>query len=538
MTPDGDQTPAHARFAQAMRAHKAGRLAEAEQLYRQVLGLDPGHVESLQHLGVLAKQAGRADLAADLMQKAIALRPDYAEAHYNLGVVLGELGRRAEAAGAFERAIALRPNIAEAHYNLGNALKDLNRLEAATEAYLRAVDLKPDFIEALFNLGMVRAYQGDLAEAARRFLAIIALQPDHVQAHYQLADLSAAALGSNEAEAAFARLAVQAENLERFDPAARARLLFAMAKSLEDRGEYDQAFDCMARANALHRAGVTYDIAEAERGLEAIARAFDAPLLERLAGAGETSERPVFILGLPRSGTSLVEQILGAHPAVQGAGEIANLPAVVSAVKGPGGAGFPDWAQSLTARDCRAIGGAYLRGLPAPAPGKTRLTDKWLYNFRLVGLIRLALPNARIIHCRRDPRDAGLSAFAISFAERQDHTYDLTELGRYWRAYDRLMAHWRAVPPPEAMLEVPYEALVADLETWARRLVAWCGLDWDEACLKFHQSGQAVRTASLAQVRQPIYASSVGRWRRFERHLGPLLEALGPPWNAPDVPLC
>ena len=262
-----------------------------------------------------------------------------------------------------------------------------------------------------------------------------------------------------------------------------------------------------------------------------IAQVFDAALFERLAGAGLASERPIFIVGMARSGTTLVEQILSAHPAVDGAGETATLPKLVEQVDG---AAYPAWARTMTAADAWRLGQSYLDALPAGAPGETRVTDKTLSNFEHLGLIQLCLPNAAIIHCRRDPRDVGLSCFANRFSQGQDHTYDLAELGRYWRAYDRLMAHWRAVLPPGRMLEVPYEAVVEDVEGWARRLVAHCGLAWDDACLRFHESGRAVRTGSFAQVRRPIYTGSVGRWRRFAGHLDSLLEALGEPWAQAD----
>ena len=203
--------------------------------------------------------------------------------------------------------------------------------------------------------------------------------------------------------------------------------------------------------------------------------------------------------------------------------------------KGRDGAAYPSWAKDLAPADCETLGQAYLAQLPVGA-GDERLTDKTVSNFQHLGLIHLCLPNAVILHCRRDPRDACLSCYATRFSDDQAYAHDLADLGRYWRAYDRLMAHWRGVLPPGRMLEIPYEGLVDDLETWARRLIAHCGLEWDDACLRFHQSGRVVRTGSFAQVRQPIYADSVGRWRRFARHLGPLFEALGPPWSADPHP--
>jgi hypothetical protein len=290
----------------------------------------------------------------------------------------------------------------------------------------------------------------------------------------------------------------------------------------------------MAGANAIRRASLSFDVVAAEWRLDRIARTFDAPRLAALGGFGHPSDRPIFIVGMPRSGTTLVEQILSAHPQVHGAGEIPILPNWLAASRGQGGAPYPDWGLTMTGADCANIGQIYLDALPAVPPPKTRITDKWVDNFEHLGLIHACLPNAVIIHCQRDPRDTCLSAFGIRFIEGQPYSYDLAELGRFWRAYDRLMAHWRAVLPPGRMLEAPYEAVVEDVEGWARRLIAHCGLEWDDACLRFYESGRQVYSASFAQVRRPIYTASVGRWRPFARHLGPLLDALGPPWNTPE----
>jgi hypothetical protein len=205
---------------------------------------------------------------------------------------------------------------------------------------------------------------------------------------------------------------------------------------------------------------------------------------------------------------------------------------LVDTSRGPGGEAYPAWVATMNDADCRNIGQAYLDALPRRS--ERFLTDKRLENFQHLGLIRLCLPNARIIHCRRDPRDVGISCYALRFSSGQEFTYDLTELGRYWRAYDRLMAHWRTVLPADRLLEAPYEAVVADVEGWARRLIAHCGLEWNDACLRFYESRREVRSASYAQVRRPIYADSIGRWRRFAGCLGPLLDALGEPWASAE----
>ena len=249
------------------------------------------------------------------------------------------------------------------------------------------------------------------------------------------------------------------------------------------------------------------------------------------AGLGDTSAAPIFIVGMPRSGSTLLEQVLSSHPGVFGAGEIATFIAVASKLKGLDARlleHFRAAMDSLTGDHLRSVGAEYVRQLRALAPEAERVINKTLGNFFVVGLIHLALPNARILHMRRDPIDTCLSCFSKWFASEQQHTFDLAELGRYYREYEDLMDHWRRVLPPGVMLDVRYEDLVDDLEPQARRIIAHCGLDWDPRCLDFHRSERPVSTASAAQVRQPIYRSSVGRGRAWKDYLQPLLEALGP----------
>jgi tetratricopeptide (TPR) repeat protein len=476
-------------------------------------------------------QAGQTDRAVEAYRRAIALSPDFAEAYNNLGVALGRLGRREEAARAYGRTIALKPDLAAAHHNLGAVLAELARAGDAEVALRRAIALKPDLAEAHSDLGVVLKVQGRLEAARDAFRRAIALKPGMVDTHYHLATLGLGLAGDADLDATLGVLNGPGREARALDPKARGRLLFALGRALEDRGDFDQAFACLAEANAIRRAARPFDFETFEAHLDRVADVFTPALLQRLAGQGDPSRRPVFIIGMARSGTTLIEQIISAHPAVRGAGEITNLASLVDRIRGREGKTFPAWAADIDGGDCRTIGKAYLDSLPPPGPGEARLTDKRLHSFEHVGLIRLTLPNATLIHCQRDPRDVCLSLYALDFNRGMDYAFDLTDLGRYWRAYERMMEHWRAVLPRGRMLDVPYEALVDDLEAWARRLIEHCGLEWDEACLRFHQSGREVRTASNVQVRRPIYAASVGRWRRFERHLGPLLEALGEPWR-------
>ncbi len=280
------------------------------------------------------------------------------------------------------------------------------------------------------------------------------------------------------------------------------------------------------RGNALKRQQLAYDEADALARLERLRQGFSPTVMRRSRGQGNPSTLPVFILGMPRSGSTLVEQILAGHPKVHAAGEPPDwlertMTTVWSDQRGAA-------RSSLGPERLRALAKTYLGGLAAMAPAAERVTDKLPGNFQTLGLIHLALPNARIIHTRRDPVDTCLSCFSNLFAnELQPYTYDLGELGRLYRAYHALMEHWRRVLPPDTMLEVDYEDVVDNLEGQARRIIAYCGLDWDDACLAFHTVERAVRTASVVQVRQPIYRSSVGRWRPRDDILRPLLDGLG-----------
>jgi hypothetical protein len=232
---------------------------------------------------------------------------------------------------------------------------------------------------------------------------------------------------------------------------------------------------------------------------------------------------------MPRSGTTLVEQIISAHPDVYGAGEFPALLNLLAASTGPGGIAFPEWGGAMMPQDCVNLGEAYLQALPSGPSSQVRTTDKRLENAEFLGMAHLILPNAPIVYVRRDPRDMAFSCYALLFSEGQEWSYDFAELAAYWRAHEALMAHWRAVLPPGRILEVSYEALVADFEAETRRIIAHCGLTWDAACLEYHRSRRGVRSASAAQVRQPIYDTSIGRWRPFAQHLRPLFDAMGLP---------
>ena len=296
-------------------------------------------------------------------------------------------------------------------------------------------------------------------------------------------------------------------------------------------GQHQRSFRHLLQGNAMRRRRIDYDEPAMLQLFDRIQAVFTAELLNSRRGSGDPSMLPVLIVGMPRSGTTLVEQILASHPRLFGAGELYDLRDIIAvhcdlaAVPAP----YPECVPAMPGEILQRIGTAYATGLQRRAPQAMRVTDKMPANFFHVGLVRLALPNAHIIHVRRDPIDTCFSCFGRSFRDEQPFCYDLGELGRYYRKYEALMAHWRGVLPARAMIEVQYEELVADLEPQARRIIAYCGLDWDDRCLAFHATPRPVRTASAVQVRQPIYQSAIGRWRPYADMLRPLLDALGAP---------
>jgi hypothetical protein len=305
----------------------------------------------------------------------------------------------------------------------------------------------------------------------------------------------------------------------------RMALHFALGTIYEKLGEHERSFSHFVAGNALRRRAVDYDEDATLRMLARIPEIFTPEFLVAKSGQGDPSSKPIFIVGMPRSGTTLIEQILAGHPRVHSCGEIKDFALSLFALRGMD---YPDNVLAMPPEEIGKLGAMYLQKVTASMPASAdRFTDKMLTNLLYVGLIHLALPNARIIYARRDPVDTCLSCFTQMFLTGHHYANDLGELGRYYRACGQVAAHWQRLLPAGTMLEVQYEDVVADPETQARRIVDYCGLAWDEACLAFHKVERAVHTASATQVRQPIYRSSVGRWRAYQDRLQPLLEALG-----------
>jgi tetratricopeptide (TPR) repeat protein len=594
-------------------------LQEAMTTFREAIRLKPDLAEAHNDLANLLAIHNRTEEAIAAHSRAIALAPNYAEAHYGLGNLLSRKGQMEDALAELEKAAKLKPRFAEAHMNMGNVLRQLGRTDKAVAAYRRAIAVRPNFAVAYLNMGQALSAAGRLEEAMAAFAEAIRVKPDYLKAHLRMAIAMAKRKRFGEAREAQARAAALAPgsasvfetlgailvleqraeeaepylrraleidpNLEaawhglgnalqalgRFDESSacfrrsmelspdyaagfgyrnlsysgpvkvdeaeiqklgamldgtdspadnRVAAGFGLGRILDDAGRYDEAFAALEKANALCKkiratGGQVYD-PEAERRMnDHTIATFDRSYIEKREGWGERSELPVFVVGMPRSGTTLIHQIAAQHPQVHGAGERSDILQIGHSLK------------SLDDRE--AVSSAarrYLESIRGLSSTASRVVDKMPTNIKVLGLISVLFPDAPVILCRRDARDTCLSCYFQWFSAGNTFAYDLAHCGIEHNETDRLAKHWLTVSPLK-ILEVHYEKLVADLEGGSRRIIDFLGLPWDPACLEFYRAETTVLTASVWQVRQPIYQSSVGRWRHYERHLGPLMEVLG-----------
>ncbi len=502
-----------------------GRGMEGDALacYERAIEIDPAYAEALNGRAHVLRQRGDFTAAAESFMAAIDARPEYAVAYNNLARTLIELNRPDDAIATYGRAIEIDPAFAEAHSNLGNAFSQQGRAEEAMASVERALALDPVLAEAHYAKGICLQQQGQFEEAAQCHRRALALKPDLAEAHYNLAINSKARLDREEIARLEELLAAGNQPPRQF-----INFNFTLGKSYEDLGEYDRAFDCFRKANELKNQEVDFDPEGLEHYVSTVIETFTPEYFAERAGFGSESELPVFIVGMPRSGTTLLEQIIAAHPRAAGAGELQTVRQLISDLPELLGSPslYPICAEEIDETNAPRLAARYLEALREHSAEADRITDKMPNNFLRLGLIATIMPRARLIHTRRDALDTCLSCYVQNFARGMYFSYDLANLGFYYRQNERIMAHWREVLP-STILEVPYEELVADQERWSRRIVDHCGLEWDPACLSFHEHERTVRTASFWQVRQPIYASSIGRWRHYDAHLGPLKEALG-----------
>jgi len=511
-----------------------GRREEAIRCYQRALTINPRLGEPHYNLGNLYAELDNLDAAICHYECAIELKPSWAEAHNNLANTLQQRARYEDAIRHYDEAVRLKPQYAAARRNLAGALKALNRFDEAIRQYRAALVIEPDDASTLNLLASAMLVAGDLGEAIRTYEAALNVAPTNLGIQLNYAAISTFSQGDFRL-AALDSLAAQEANLSDHD---RIALHFTLGKAFADLKDADRSFHHFSTGNRIKRRHIAYDEHGTLGYFDRIREVFSSDLVRAKSGHGHIAEAPVFVVGMPRSGTSLVEQILASHPRVFGAGEIDHFAVLTSEFAARLARTFPEMLPAMPADDLDTLGRTYVERLRASAASADRIVDKMPSNFVMAGLIHLALPRARIIHVKRDAVDTCLSCFSLLFSEDQPFAYDLAELGRYYRAYEDLMAHWNAVLPQGSMLEVRYEDLVADIEGQSRRLIQYCGLDWDPRCLSFHETRRPVRTASVVQVRAPISSNSVGRWRIYGARLKPLLDALGVDPPQPEAASC
>ena len=566
---------------------ESGKLGASLECLQKVVALQPDSPEAHNNLANTYQRLNQLALAQQSYQHALALHPAYAEAHSNLAFLLNELGQFDAAAASGQRAIEYNPQLVDAYLNLAEIETSRSRHDRALHWLHALAAFAPNHPGGLAASAHVLAKLGRHVEALACAQAAVAAAPGNANAQFTLGQMlhaagqhaaalphfdQAATLPGNVAEDALvaratalletgdkdAAIAAFDYALQRFPQSSKAMaaradtrtyhaadpdilamqaaltreikpglgeamaLHFALGKAWLDVGDSVQAFTHLDQGNALKRTTFHYDAARTAQWLQRIGETFTPALLQQWQGAGVASELPLFIIGMPRSGTTLIEQILASHPQVYGAGELSALRLSVE-THGV----FPDSVAGLSAATLQQMGADYLAQITPLAPAAARIVDKMPANFFYAGLIPLILPDARIIHCRRDPVDTCLSCYSKLFSGEQAFAYQQDELGQFYQGYQALMTQLKPVLPPTHFIEVDYEAVVGDLEGQARRLIDFAGLPWDDACLNFHQTPRVVHTASAAQVRQPVYTTSRGRWHQHAAQLAPLLAALG-----------
>jgi tetratricopeptide (TPR) repeat protein len=558
-----DPKDAEVQYNLGVTLQAVGKGAEAEKSFSAALDADPMRVDAANNLGVVRQKSGRLIEALEAYDVALSIDKDYISAHSNKGSVLRLLGRREEAEASLRKTLEMDPENIEAHNNLGCLLHDMGRLKDAELVLRRALHLDPSHIEARNNLGGT-LYKLDFLDQAENCLrAVLEKQFDHAGALNNLATLCRAKGKFDEAAELWRRAlkanpnmgevylslaALDKDALGDGDVAAMdalsskpdindfqaANLCFALARVVEKSGDKKRAFTYLERANRHRKKTVPYDIELDLNYMRKLAETFDASLMKEKAGRGHHSDAPIFIIGMPRSGTSLVEQILASHSTVFGRGERKEMGRVAQNITMvPENADFPKTVRKLNRRTLRSLGRAYVESVRNGIEGLRgvgkaavfNFTDKMPINFLFLGLIRMILPQARIIHCLRDPMDTCFSCYQQLFTGHIPFAYDLSDLGRFYGGYTRLMDHWRDVLG-ERFYEVRYEDLVSDQEGETRKLLDFCHLDWEEECLSFYDTPRPVFTASVTQVRKPLYSSSIGRWKDYQENLAPLRAAL------------
>ena len=551
-----DSAEVHINCGVTLQAMK--RYADALKCFDQAIALKPNHAEAYNNRGAVLQSMKRFHDALASYDQAILLKPDYANAHFNRGSTFKTLKCYVEAMECFDQAIALKPDHAEAYNNRGVVLQEMKRYDEALASFDKTIALKPDHAAAYNNRGIIQVIKGDMPAAEQMFLKVVALKPDFPDPWFNLVNIRKYQNVDN-AEVKNIRILI---NKSGTSPEDKEHLYFSLGKIYDDCGRYDEAFECYRQANQIRNAMVAYDADGVRRMTNGIIDVFSKDFLAQPFVFASASQLPLFIVGMPRSGTTLLASILSNHRSIATAGELSTIADFASRLPELTGNEFPypqgvkhmppavamrlinDYERRLR-RDLGSDGprvkdktplnfrnlGFISRLFPRTRmrsdldSNVAHVIDKNPLNFKNLGFISMLFPKARFIHCTRHPLDTGLSNYLQRFPLNLDYSFDLRNIGHFYGEYLKLMEHWRKVLPLP-MIEVSYEDMILNTEQMTRKTLDILGLEWDERCLAPHTNPCAVETASQWQVRQPIYRGSLERWRRYEKHLGPLKEML------------
>ena len=510
-----DKPKAQQLFHRGNKLLAEGAHAEAAALYEQAVEFDSSNAEAHNNLGSALCYLARYDEAEQYFRQSIAIKPNYPVPYANLGNLQRIRGQLVGAEASLRHALKLLPKYTDARINLGLTLMFLGRLRDARACYAKVLKSAPRNVHALHGMAQIALLEGRFDEAESTFRRIVEIDPKLPKAWAGLAGTRKMTSADSEWLKSAGEIATSG-----IDPLEEANLRFAMGKFCDDVSDFAQAFQNFKRGNELLKlAAADYDRKGRSRFIDDQIRVYSRSAISKMGSAGSPSAKPVFVVGMPRSGTSVAEQIIASHPAAYGAGEL-------------------QFWERLNFDEARITNGilgesdrlkvaekflGIIEGLSANA---LRVVDKSPVNSDYLGLIYSVFPNARVIYMQRDPIDTCLSCYFQQFLTSLNFTFDLSDLVHYYREHQRIMAHWRAVLPSGFILDVPYEALVADQETWSRKILDFVGLEWQAQVLDFHTTQRVVITASAWQVRQKVYKSSVARWRNYEKFIGPL-KALG-----------
>jgi len=480
--------------------------------------------KDLYEAGVVCEKAGDIPGAFEAFRRSAKADPAVAAPYIGLARILSRNHQRVQAIACLKQAVACEPRNAVPLVLLGETLAEDGQLDEAHKAFEAILAVNPVSTRALLGIGSCHEDKGNRAEAAETYQRLLKDHPNNAEGLSGL-------LGVAEGEVLASALSTAGARLEATDDREVALIGYALGKALGRSGNHDESFAALSAANAARRRDAgPFDREAFDRRIDQLTEIFSLDFYRERAGWGVAEERPVFIVGLPRSGTTLTEQILSAHPRIHGAGELDYLTDIATGLPDKLGRSDPPWPEAaleLSREGNEDLACDFLARIDQLAPSDaSRIIDKQPLNFWHLGLVALALPHARIINCQRDIRDCGLSIYSENFTPEQRWATSLEDIAYYWQGYRRLMDHWRKATGLE-ILEIGYEKLVRDIDGQSRRLLEFMGLDWTPAVLDFHKNNRAVQTPSRWQVRKPLYSSSSGRWRDYEKHIGPLIDAAG-----------